>query len=88
MFRMWIRQIKDNRLLKDITVEDDSQETRTHKVFNAIDQACREFNIPRPIWLELNIKDFKRYSRTRFTGDSFVEELDFDYIEIRMLEED
>lgn len=88
MFKIWIRVIKDNHLLKDITIEDNSAETRTHKIFNAMDKACNVFDIPRPIWLELNIKDFKKYSRTRFTKDSFVEEQDFDYLEIKILEED
>ena len=45
-------------------------------------------NLSIPIWLDLNIRDFKKFSRTRFTGDSFMEEVDFDYLEIRIIEED
>lgn len=88
MFRIWIKEIQDNHLLKDLTICDDSDETRTHKVFNALDRATREFDLPRPIWLDSNVSEFKRLSRTRFTQDSFIEELEFDYLEIQMLEED
>ena len=86
MFRIWGRMIKDNRLIKDITVtrEDD---TRTHRVFGAIDQICHEWNLGRPIWLDSNVAEFKKHAKTRFGKDSFIEEIDFDYLEIRVLEE-
>ena len=35
-----------------------------------------------------NIKDFKRSGRVRFTGDSFIEGIEFDYMEMSVLEED
>ena len=41
-----------------------------------------------PIWLDMNIADFKRHNKTRFTQDSFVESIDFDYLEIQIIEED
>ena len=40
-----------------------------------------------PIWLESNIDEFRRLDHTRFRQDSFIEPLDFDYLEIRVLEE-
>ena len=88
MFRMWIKEFKDNRMLKDITIYDDSEDTRTHKIFNALNKACVKFDLGNPIWLEQNIKDFKRTGKCRFTPDSFVETIDFDYLEIHIIEED
>ena len=40
MFRLWAKIIKDNHLLKDTVICDDSEDTRTHKVFHAIEKAC------------------------------------------------
>lgn len=34
-----------------------------------------------------NINDFKRHAKTRFTKDSFIEQIDFDYLEIEVIEE-
>ena len=48
---------------------------------------CGEFDLGRPIWLERNIREFQRHSKTRFHQDSFIEEIDFDYLEIQILEE-
>ena len=89
MFRVWIKIIKDTRLLRDTVIAiDDPAETRTHKVYKALEDGCHELNLSIPIWLELNKKDFIRYARTRFTQDSFIETIDFDYLEFRVIEED
>ena len=58
------------------------------KVFHSLDEVCHQFDLGTPIWLDLNISDFKRHNKTRFTQDSFVESIDFDYLEIQVIEED
>ena len=87
MFRMWGKLIRDNRLLRDRVIEDDREETRTHKVFGALTALCREFDLAEPIWFDANIKEFQRLSRTRFRAENFAEEIDFDHLEIQVLEE-
>lgn len=86
--RVWAKKIKDNHIIADITLEDFSGETRTHKIFNALDEVSRKFDLEKPIWLDSNVKDFKRHSKTRFNKDSFIEEIDFDYLEFEILDED
>lgn len=86
--RTWGRIFNDNHMLRDTVIEDDSSETRTHKVFHALEQICYEFNLGQPIWLDTNIGEFKRHSKTRFRQDSFIEEIDFDYLEMQIIEED
>ena len=86
--RIWAREFKSNHMLKDMVVEDFSDETRTHKIFNALDEICHQFDLSKPIWLESNIRDFQRHAKTRFHQDSFVEEIDFDYLEFQVIEED
>ena len=43
--RIWAKLIKDNRILKDMVVEDHGDDTRTHKVFNAIDKISHDFDL-------------------------------------------
>lgn len=89
MFRVWGRTFKSNKMLQSTTIElDIPDETRTHKVFMALEQICEEFDLSNPIWLDNNIDEFKRISRTRFYQDSFIEHIDFDYMEIQVIEED
>lgn len=88
MFRMWGKLFKDNRLLKDtVACNSDYSISRTSMVFQALDEICHEFDLEQPIWLETNIRDFKRQDKTRFTKDCFIETIDFDYLEIQVLEE-
>ena len=86
--RIWFKMIKDNHLLRDLTVEDDSAETRTHKIFQALEEACYAFDLGKPIWLDANVQEFKRHAKTRFRQDSFVEQIEFDFLEMQVIEEE
>ncbi|MBQ1901627.1 MAG: hypothetical protein II169_03635 [Lachnospiraceae bacterium] len=86
--KIWFQIWKDAHLVQDITVEDYEQDTRTHKIMNALDKACYEFDLSRPIWLDKTVTEFKRHAKARFYQDSFVEEVPFDYLQIEVLEED
>lgn len=88
MFRLWGKLLKDNRLLKDVVIENgDGKLNRTRRIFDALDQICLEFDLEKPIWLNSNIEEFQRRDKTRFYQDSFIEQIDFDYLEIQVLEE-
>lgn len=88
MFQLWAKIWKENHLLKDKTLTDKSDDTRTHKIFRTLEEVCYQFDVGKPIWLDKNIQEFKRHSKTRFSQDNFIEKIDFDYLEIQVLEED
>ena len=85
--KLWGKIWKENHLIRDIVVEDNTDDTRTHKFFHSIDQICDTFDLGHPIWLESTIRSFQRRSHARFNADAFVEAVDFDYLEIQVLEE-
>ena len=87
MFRLWGKIFKDNHMLRDTVIEDDRNDTRTHKIFDSLDQICYDFDLGKPIWLDSNIRDFQLHDKTRFTKDSFIESFDFDYLEFQVIEE-
>ena len=86
--RIWFRIWKNAHLIKQTVIERNEDDTRTHKVLNSLEDACHEFDLDIPIWLDKNVKEFKRSSKTRFTSDSFISEIDFDHMEMSVLEED
>lgn len=88
MFRLWGKIFKENHLLKDTVICLSEEDTRTHKILQALESICYEFDLGKPLWLDSTIADFKRHNKTRFTQDSFIESIDFDYLEIQVLEED
>ena len=86
--RIWFKVMSDNHLLRDLTITDDSDDTRTHKIFHALDKACYELDLGRPIWLDANVTEFKRHAKTKFMQDSFVESIEFDFLDMHVIEED
>lgn len=89
MFRLWAKVFRDNRMLQDITICDSAEEkNRTRKIFDAVDEVCYAFDLSKPIWLDANIEEFKRIDKTRFTQDNFIEGIEFDFLEIHVIEED
>lgn len=86
--KIWFKLFKDNRMLQDLSITDDKEDTRTHKIFRALDEACYEFDLSKPIWLDNTVAEFKRHAKARFYQDSFIDEIPFDYLEIQVLEED
>ena len=89
MFRLWAKAFKNSKVLNDITISDIAEDkNRTRKVFDAVDEVCYEFDLSRPVWLDKNINEFKRRDKTRFDQDNFIDSLEFDYLEIQVIEED
>ena len=88
MFRMWGKIIKNNHLLKDTVISiGDYSLTRTQMVFQALDEICYEFDLEKPMWLDAAVREFQLHSKARFTRDCFIEAVDFDFLEIQVIEE-
>jgi hypothetical protein len=74
---------------KDLVIcNDDTSLSRTKKIFAAVDEICYQFDLSKPIWLDVTVSDFKKHDKTRFTQDNFIDSIDFDYLEIHVIEED
>jgi len=89
MFRLWAKVFKENRMIKDMVVcNNDPELRRTQKIFQAIEEICHTYDLSKPIWLNSTIDDFKKHDKTRFTKDNFMDSIDFDFLEIHVIEED
>ena len=88
MFRIWGKIWKDNRMIKDKVICDSTNSSRTKKVFGGLNDLCYEFDLEKPIWLDSNISEFQKVSKTRFYQDNFIEQIEFDYLELQVIEED
>ena len=89
MFRLWAKMIVSGKMVKNMTIENsESSLNRTKKIFSAIDEVCYAYDLSKPIWLDKNINEFRKNSKTRFTKDNFVDDIDFDSLDIEVIEED
>ena len=79
--RLWRRIVKGTRILKSETVPCDPQD-----IAQALLALCRMFDVPRPLWLNKNEKDFAAFGRTHFTQDHFMEAIPFSRMEIELIQ--
>ena len=87
--RIWGKCIRSNHLIQDsVVVNHDTTMSRTKKVLQALQELCYTFDLSVPIWLDSNILEFQRVSKTRFRQENFIEGIDFDYLEFQVIEED
>lgn len=88
MFRMWGKIFKENHLLRDTVIAiGDYRLSRTEMVFRALDDICYEFDLGKPLWLDATVREFQVHAKARFNQDSFIETIDFDFLEIQVIEE-
>lgn len=88
MFRLWGKLWKRNHMIKDTLICDEREDVnRTRKIYDALDKICIEFDLSRPIWLDATINEFIQFDRARFNKDNFIDDIDFDYLEIHVIEE-
>lgn len=87
--RIWCKLFEKNHLMQDVVIENyDMSMTRTQKVYASLEEACYALNLEKPMWLDKNKREFIRHARTRFTQDNFIEQIEYDYLDFQVIEED
>jgi hypothetical protein len=70
-----------------VVCDERNEVNRTKKIFEAIEKSCNEFDLSKPIWLENSVEEFKRHDKVKFSKDNFIDDIDFDFFEIHVIEE-
>ena len=82
MPRLWAKIIQKNRIQRQATWECPYED-----VDEALTELCREFDIPRPIWLDKHRREYDEFRRTRFLPEHFMEDVPFQRLEIEYLDD-
>ena len=83
MPRLWARIIEKQRRQRQAT-----RDCRYEDVEDALTEICREFDIPRPIWLNKHYREYEEFRRTRSLPEHFMEDVPFQRLEIEYLDDD
>lgn len=62
--------------------------SKSEQLHYCIEQICYKFDIQRPIWLPKNQREYEDYRRVVLNQDNFIEAIDFDTLELEILEDD
>ena len=80
---IWVRLMRKTRIDQDITVEcalDDWQD--------ALEEACHQLDVPRPLLLPRHERDWEQFSQARFLKEHFMEDVAFDRMEVEFIDPD
>ena len=83
MARLWARVISRNRIQRQTTVNcafEDAKEAMT--------ELCNALDIARPLWLNKHEKEFQEFRHTSFLPEHFMEDMQFDKLEIEFLDDE
>ena len=80
---IWVRLMRKTRIDQDTTVEcalDDWQD--------ALEEACHQLDVPRPLLLPRHERDWEQFSQARFLKEHFMEDVAFDRMEVEFIDPD
>ncbi|WP_040210462.1 hypothetical protein [Clostridium polynesiense] len=85
--RLWGKIIKNNKIIKNDTVPLEVKDNYQAGLKAAIAELCHRFDIEKPYWLNKNLNEYNRISKTAFNENNFIEDIDFDKFIIEELED-
>lgn len=80
---LWVRTIRHHRMDKQVVIpcgRDDPQD--------ALDEACHQLDLSKPLWLDKNQREWDNFGQTRFMPDAFLEHVNFERMEIEYIDPD
>ena len=80
---LWVKTICHHRTDRQCTIPCDRQDPK-----EALREACHEMDLPEPLWLDKNERDWEEFGMTRFLPDAFFEHVPFDRMEIEFIDPD
>ena len=76
-----------NLLLQSLTVErTDTNQRFTWQLEQCLVDLCHQLEVPLPLWMEKNTREFARFRQTLFFKEQFTEPIRFDRFQIRWIE--
>lgn len=78
---LWVKTIRNHRIDLQATVPctiDDPQ--------SALEKACHDLDIPKPLWLDKNEREWEAFLQTRFLPDAFFESVPFERMDAEFID--
>ena len=80
---LWVKTVRHHRADLQTTVPCTRADAR-----GALQEACHKLDLPDPLWLEKNEREWAEFGMTRFLPDAFFETVPFERMEIEYIDPD
>lgn len=78
---LWVRTIRHHRIDRQCTAPCNREDPQ-----DALAEACHQLDLPKPIWLDKNQREWEEFGQTRFLSDAFFESVPFERMEIEYID--
>lgn len=82
--KFWAKLIKDNQI-KNSSIIETTLELTFPSYLDILNTIAYNLDIPAPLYIKSDFKHLRSYGIQKYKQNSFVEEIDFDYLEIEKL---
>ena len=73
--------------IKEVETPDNEGEPYSVRLERALVDLCRQMDIPVPMWMKKNTKEFAAFGQTIFFREQYTENVRFDRFQIRVIED-
>ncbi len=87
MYKLWAKKIKNNSITASLNIKNNEPISMDEKRDKCIREICQKFDLSVPVWLKKHEDDFIQYKYVTFYPDDFVDEIDFDKLEIDLIDD-
>ena len=85
MYRLWAKTIKKGRTIESLDVTNDKDISLDIKRKECFEEICYKLDLSLPMWLNKHTKEFNEFKRVTFYADDFIDDVDFDKLEIDLI---
>ncbi|MDW5299984.1 MAG: hypothetical protein SA378_07595 [Sedimentibacter sp.] len=87
MYKLWAKKIKYNKIISSIVVKNKENISLEQKRDKCLKEICQKLDISVPIWLKKHELEFSQFKYVIFTTQDFIDEIDFDKLEIELIDD-
>ncbi len=87
MYRLWGKIIKKDHIIESLDVSTEKDASIDIKRKECFEKICYKLDLSIPMWLEKHTKEFNKFKRATFFADDFIDDVDFDKLEIDLIDD-
>ena len=87
MYRLWAKTILNNKTINSIDVQTNENIPMDLKLKKCLAKIFTKLDISSPVWLSKHDKEFKDFKKIIFYRDDFIDEVQFDKLEIELVDD-
>ncbi|WP_326910781.1 hypothetical protein [Sedimentibacter sp. MB31-C6] len=87
MYKLWAKKIKNNKIISSLNIKNDENLSPLEKREKCFKEICQKFDISVPLWLSKHNFEFNEFKYVTFYPNDFIDEIDFDKLEIEMIDD-